>query len=42
VVTPHNAADSDADEIARAVAAQIVAYERGEPLKNVVDRTVGY
>jgi glyoxylate/hydroxypyruvate reductase len=42
IVTPHNAADSDADEIAGAVATQIVAYERGEPLKNVVDRTVGY
>lgn len=42
IVTPHNAADSDADEIAAAVAAQILAYERGEPLKNVIDRTVGY
>ncbi len=42
IVTPHNAADSDADEIAGAVAAQISAYERGEPLKTVIDRTLGY
>jgi glyoxylate/hydroxypyruvate reductase len=42
IVTPHNAADSDADTIARDVAAQITAYERGEPLKNIVDRTLGY
>jgi glyoxylate/hydroxypyruvate reductase len=42
IVTPHNAADSDADTIARDVAAQITAYERGQPLKNVVDRQLGY
>lgn len=42
IVTPHNAADSDADEIARAVAAQILAHARGAPLAHVVDRTLGY
>lgn len=42
IVTPHNAADSDPDAIASDVAAQILAYERGEPLRNVVDRALGY
>jgi glyoxylate/hydroxypyruvate reductase len=42
IVTPHNAADSDADTIAHDVAAQIIAYEDGEPLKDVVDRALGY
>lgn len=42
IVTPHNAADSDPDAIATAVAAQILAYERGETLSNVVDRKLGY
>jgi glyoxylate/hydroxypyruvate reductase A len=41
-VTPHNAAISHPDAIARAVAEQILAYERGEPLRNVVDRARGY
>lgn len=41
-VTPHNAADSDPDVLARDVARQILAFERGEPLVNVVDRDVGY
>jgi glyoxylate/hydroxypyruvate reductase A len=41
-VTPHNAAMSHPDAIARAVAEQIFAHERGEPLRNVVDRGRGY
>lgn len=42
IVTPHNAADSDADALATYVADQIHAFERGEPLRNVVDRSTGY
>jgi glyoxylate/hydroxypyruvate reductase A len=41
-VTPHNAADSDAEAISDYIAAQIRRYEAGEPLENVVDRTRGY
>ena len=41
-ITPHNAADSDPDAISDYVVAQINAYERGEPLQNVVDRARGY
>jgi len=41
-VSPHNAAISHPDAIARAIAAQIQAHERGEPLRNVVDRGRGY
>jgi glyoxylate/hydroxypyruvate reductase A len=41
-ITPHNAADSDPDAISDYVVAQIKAYERGEPLQNVVDRARGY
>jgi len=41
-VTPHNAADSDAEAISDYVAAQIRAYEAGESLANVVDRGRGY
>ncbi len=42
IVTPHNAADSDPDAIAADVAGQILAFERGSPLRNVVDRSLGY
>jgi glyoxylate/hydroxypyruvate reductase len=42
VLTPHNAADTDADEISRYVAAQIARFEAGGPLENVVDRARGY
>jgi glyoxylate/hydroxypyruvate reductase A len=42
LVTPHNAAISHPDSIARAIADQILAYERGEPLRHVVDRGRGY
>ncbi len=41
-ITPHNAADSDPDAITRGILKQIEAYERGEPLKNVVDPKKGY
>lgn len=41
-ITPHNAADSDPDEISKYVVGQIKAFERGEALKNVVDLTRGY
>jgi glyoxylate/hydroxypyruvate reductase A len=41
-VTPHNAAISHPDSVARAIAEQILAHERGEPLRNVVDRARGY
>lgn len=42
IVTPHNAADSDPDAIAGDVAAQVLAFERGEALRNVVVRGAGY
>lgn len=42
VLTPHNAADTDADAISRYVAAQIARFEAGGALENVVDRTRGY
>lgn len=41
-VTPHNAADSDPDTISDVFASQILAFERGEPLLNVVDRDRQY
>jgi glyoxylate/hydroxypyruvate reductase A len=41
-VTPHNAADSDADAISDYVAQQIRDLEVGKPLRNVVDRGRGY
>ena len=41
-LTPHNAADTDADTISLFVAEQIARHERGEALANVVDRKVGY
>jgi glyoxylate/hydroxypyruvate reductase A len=41
-VSPHNAAVSEPGAIVAAIARQIEAYERGEPLQNVVDRTRGY
>ena len=42
VITPHVAAVSDADALAGQIAAQIEAYERGEPLANLVSRERGY
>src|SRR6516165_4475471 len=42
VLTPHNAADTDADEISKYVARQIAHFEAGGQLENVVDRKRGY
>lgn len=42
VITPHSAADSDPARLTDYVLGQIRAFEAGEPLKNVVDRTAGY
>jgi glyoxylate/hydroxypyruvate reductase len=42
VLTPHNAADTDADEISKYVARQIANFEAGGALENVVDRERGY
>jgi len=42
VLTPHNAADTDADSISRYVVQQIERFEAGSVLENVVDRSRGY
>jgi glyoxylate/hydroxypyruvate reductase A len=42
VLTPHNAADTDPDEISKYVALQIERLEAGGVLENVVDRERGY
>jgi glyoxylate/hydroxypyruvate reductase A len=42
VLTPHNAADTDADEISKYVALQIERFEAGVALENVVDLARGY
>lgn len=42
VLTPHNAADTDPDEISKYVAHQIERFESGGALDNVVDRKRGY
>jgi glyoxylate/hydroxypyruvate reductase len=42
VITPHVAAVSNPEGLAAGIAAQIVAFERGEPLRNCVDRARGY
>ena len=42
VLTPHNAADTDPDEISKYVALQISRFEAGSPLDNLVDPTRGY
>ena len=42
VLTPHNAADTDPDEISKYVARQIERFEAGGALENVVDRQRGY
>jgi glyoxylate/hydroxypyruvate reductase A len=41
-ISPHNAADTDPDAISSYVAAQILNFERGGALENVVDRSRGY
>ena len=42
LLTPHNAADTDADAISAYVAEQIARFEAGGVLENVVDRARGY
>jgi glyoxylate/hydroxypyruvate reductase len=42
VITPHVAAVSDPEALADQIAAQISAFERGEPLRNEIDRGRGY
>jgi glyoxylate/hydroxypyruvate reductase len=42
ILTPHNAADTDPDEISKYVARQIERFEAGGALENVVDRERGY
>jgi glyoxylate/hydroxypyruvate reductase len=42
VLTPHNAADTDPDEISKYVARQIERFEAGGTLDNIVDRERGY
>jgi glyoxylate/hydroxypyruvate reductase A len=42
ILTPHNAADTDPDEISKYVARQIERYETGGALENVVDPARGY
>ena len=42
VLTPHNAADTDPDEISKYVARQIERFEAGAALENVVERMRGY
>ena len=42
VLTPHNAADTDPDEISKYVARQIASFEAGRPLDNLVDPARGY
>jgi glyoxylate/hydroxypyruvate reductase A len=42
VLTPHNAADVDPDEISKYVVRQIARFEAGGALENVVDRKRGY
>ena len=41
-ITPHNAANSDPEAIAAAIAAQIRRHEAGQALENEVDRATGY
>jgi glyoxylate/hydroxypyruvate reductase A len=42
VITPHNAAASDARFLVSTVLAQIDRLERGEPVQNLIDRVRGY
>jgi glyoxylate/hydroxypyruvate reductase A len=42
VVTPHVAADSDPEALARYLMGQVRRFEAGEGLANVVDRAAGY
>jgi glyoxylate/hydroxypyruvate reductase A len=42
ILTPHNAADTDPDEISKYVAHQIERFEAGGALENLVNRVRGY
>jgi glyoxylate/hydroxypyruvate reductase A len=42
VITPHASANSYPAALAPGIVSQIAAFERGEPLRNVVDRARGY
>ncbi|PSH68363.1 glyoxylate/hydroxypyruvate reductase A [Phyllobacterium brassicacearum] len=42
MVTPHAAASSSPQALVPEIIAQIESYERGEPLKNIVDRAAQY
>jgi glyoxylate/hydroxypyruvate reductase A len=42
VITPHLAGVSDPEALAGQIAGQILAFERGEPLRNLVDARRGY
>lgn len=42
IITPHNAAESTPQAIARYLLRQIERHKAGEPLENVVDRARGY
>jgi glyoxylate/hydroxypyruvate reductase A len=42
VITPHAAASSEPDVLAKGIYRQILAFEAGEPLPNLVDVTRGY
>jgi glyoxylate/hydroxypyruvate reductase A len=41
-ITPHAAATSDPNHLVKPMLEQMAAFERGEPLKNVVDMKAGY
>jgi glyoxylate/hydroxypyruvate reductase A len=41
-VTPHAAATSDPNHLVKPMLDQMDAFERGEPLRNVVDVEAGY
>ena len=41
-VTPHAAATSDPTQLVPLMVAQMSAFEKGEPLRNLVDRKAGY
>jgi glyoxylate/hydroxypyruvate reductase A len=41
-ISPHNAAISEPDAVARYIAEAILAFERDGKLENVVDRARGY
>lgn len=41
-ITPHSAATSDPDHLAGPMLDQMDSFERGEPLRDLVDRKAGY